>query len=262
MAYCVDIYKFPESIEYEFKWEGKYGAKGERREKKIKPTPEQVKKQNQWKKEKYAKRVMKLNFVKGDLWCTFLYPKGTRKSIEDVKVDIKKFLRKLRDTYKKMKAELKFMYRIEIGSRGGIHMHMICNHIKGEPAIDMIIQDAWVEGRVSFERFKAEEEDYKKLGEYLVKIPNEEQKEKINERKDTVKDKKSLIAYSSSRNLIRPVPERKRYKRKTVRKILLNKLEPTKGYYIQKDSIISGVNPFTGMSYLYYTEVKIKKKPK
>lgn len=29
MAYCVDIYNFPSSIEYEYKWEGNYGANAE-----------------------------------------------------------------------------------------------------------------------------------------------------------------------------------------------------------------------------------------
>lgn len=257
MAYCVDIFTFKNSKEYEFKWAGNYGAKGEKRAPKVKATPEQIKRQNQWKREKYSKRVMKLNFEKGDLWCTILYPKGTRKPIEEVKDDMKKFLRKLRTKYKKRGDELKFMYRIEIGARGGIHIHMICNHSRGDPPIDMIIQETWTEGRVHFERFGGEEEDYQRLADYIVKAPNEEQEEKIKEREDSEEDKKALIAYSSSRNLQRPVPERKEYKRRTVRKMIEDGPKPTPGYYIDKSSIISGVNKYTGMSYLYYTEIKI-----
>lgn len=257
MAYCVDIYTLKNSKEYEFKWAGNYGAKGEKRAPKVKATPEQIKRQNQWKREKYSKRVMKLNFEKGDLWCTILYPKGTRKPIDEVKDDMKKFLRKLRTKYKKRGDELKFMYRIEIGARGGIHIHMICNHSRGDTPIDMIIQETWTEGRVHFERFGGEEEDYQRLADYIVKAPNEEQEEKIKEREDSEEDKKALIAYSSSRNLQRPVPERKEYKRRTVRKMIEDGPKSTPGYYIDKSSIVSGVNKYTGTSYLYYTEIKI-----
>ena len=257
MAYCAYIYTFKNSNEYEFKWAGNYGAKGEKRAPKVKATPEQIKRQNQWKREKYCKRVIKLNFKNGDLWCTILYPKGTRKPIDEVKNDMKKFLRKLRTKYKKRDDELKFVDRIEIGARGGIHIHMICNHSEGDSPIDVIIQEAWTEGRVHFERFGGNEEDYQRLADYIVKAPNEEQEEKIKEREDSEDNKKALVAYSSSRNLQRPVPERKEFKRRTVRKLIEDGPKPTPGYYIDNSSIVSGVNKYTGMSYLYYTEIKI-----
>lgn len=252
MAHRIDIYRFPGSNEVEVKWAGKYGAKGEKRAPKQKATPEQVKKQNRWKKEVYAKRVMKLNFTKGDLWCTILYPKGTRKGIEFVKKDLGKFFRRLRKAYKERDQKLKFMCRIEIGSRGGIHIHMLCNQTSGEPPIDMVIQSAWTEGRVHFERFGGGEEDYERLSGYMVKSQNEEQMDKL-----APEERKVLRAYSSSRNLKRPKPERKDYRRRTVRKMIENGPTPTPGYYIVKDSIKSGVNPYTGTSYLYYTEVKL-----
>lgn len=47
MAYCVDIYNFPSSIEYEYKWEGNYGAKGEKRAARERPSPWQIELQNQ-----------------------------------------------------------------------------------------------------------------------------------------------------------------------------------------------------------------------
>lgn len=250
MAYIRDTYTFPGSLEHEIKWPGKYGAKGEKRAPKVKATPEQIQKQNAWKKEVHSRRVMKLNFKKGDLWCTILYPKGTRKDIEEVKKDMGKFLRKLRKAYKERGDDLKFMYRIEIGSRGGIHIHMICNQARGEPPIDMVIQDSWTEGRVHFERFGGEEEDYSKLSGYLVKPQNEEQMEKR-----TPEERRVLRAYSSSRNLERPKAERKAYKRRTVKRMIEEGPTPTPGYIIDKSSIIQGINPFTGLSYLYYTEV-------
>ena len=56
----------------------------------------------------------------------------------------------------------------------------------------------------------------------------------------------------------RPKPERKTYFRWTMRKILEDGPKPTPGFYIVKDSIISGTNKYTGMSYLRYTEQRIK----
>lgn len=254
MAYTIYIYRFPNSNEFEIKWAGNYGAKGEKRGPKEKAAPEQIEKQNQWMKEKKAIRTVKLNFFKGDLWCTLLYPKGTRKSIEEIKDDKSKFLTKLRKEYKKRGSQLKWMLRIEIGSRGGIHMHFLCNQIRGEP-IDMVIQKAWGHGRVHFERFAGEEEDYQRLASYLVKAENEEQQERLNKMKPG--DRKALVSYSTSRNLKRPVPEKKEYKRRTLKPLIEDGIKPTPGYYIDKQSIHSGINQFTGMSYLYYTEVKV-----
>ncbi|MCM1326936.1 MAG: hypothetical protein NC094_09045 [Bacteroidales bacterium] len=252
MAYRIDTYRFSNSNEIEVKYSGRYGAKGEKRAPKRKASPEQIKKQNQWRKEVYSRRVMKLNFFKGDLWCTILYPKGTRKGMDGVKKDMGDFLKKLRPVYRKREDILKFMYRIEIGSRGGIHIHMLCNHTRGEPPIDMEIQKAWTQGRVSFERFGGEEEDYERLGSYLVKPQNEEQMDRL-----PPEERKVLRAYSTSRNLERPKPERKDYKRRTLRKVMEEGPKPAPGYYISKESIRSGINPYTGMSYLYYTEIRI-----
>ena len=71
------------------------------------------------------------------------------------------------------------------------------------------------------------------------------------------KEQKKLLKISTSRNLIRPEPEKKEYHRLTMKKILLEGPVATPGYYIDKDSIVSGINPFTGLSYLKYTEIRL-----
>ena len=81
MAYIEDRFYFPNSIEVEIKWAGNYGAKGEKRAPKEKPTPEQIEKQNQWRKERDVRRLIKANFKRGDYWITFVYPQQTRKEI-------------------------------------------------------------------------------------------------------------------------------------------------------------------------------------
>lgn len=52
MAHRHDVYKYGRFIEHEFKFVGKFGAKGEKRAEKKKATPEQVEKQNQYNREK------------------------------------------------------------------------------------------------------------------------------------------------------------------------------------------------------------------
>ncbi len=252
MAYWKDIWKFPDSIEYEYKFAGNYGAKGEKRAKKKKATKEQIEKQNQQNREKRMRRLLKENFSSGDLWCTFKYPAGTRKTIEEVDKDRKNFLDATRRAYTKMGQPFKFVYRIEIGAKGGIHIHMVINRLDGNT--DLLIQEKWSHGRVNFENIY-ESGGFKNLAEYIVKQPDEEQNKQLSLFPE--KERKKLIKTGSSRNLVRPEPERKKYTRRTMRKIIEEGPKPTPGYYIDKDSIIQGVNPYTGMSYLYYIEYRL-----
>lgn len=245
-------YRFENSVEYEFHYAGKYGLPSEKRAKRCNKTKDAVIKYNQKVKENRVRRLIKANFRKWDYWITLKYPKGTRKDIEDVKKDIRKFLDSLRRKYKRRNKELKFIYRIEIGAQGGIHCHMILPRI-GDG--DLIIQESWKEGRVYFESLY-EQGGYESLAHYIVKKPTEEVEKQLS--LFDLEDRKQLIKYSTSRNLIRPHPEKKKYMRWTMRKIIDEGPKPSKGYYIDKSSIKAGISQWTGMSYLYYTEILVK----
>ena len=122
--YWKETWYFENSIEYEYKYPGNYGAKGEKRAKKKKPTPEQIRQQNQRNREKKVRRLIKANFGENDYWITLKYPKGTRIKTEEAKRHMKKFLDKTRKDYKKREQMFKFIYRLEIGKRGGMHIHI------------------------------------------------------------------------------------------------------------------------------------------
>lgn len=256
MAYDRKIYRFPGSIEQEYTYAGKYGAKGEKREKRKKATPEQVKKQNQWNREKKMRHLMKANFEVGDIWATLKYPKGVRKPLGQVLKDLKRFLDNMRYAHKKRGAPFKYIYRLEIGKHGGIHIHILINRTRGDPDTDILIQQKWPHGRVNFQALY-EEGGFQKLAEYIVKPPDEEIEEQLSLFPD--EERKQLIKYSCSKNLVRAEPEHKRYEHWTMRKIIEEGPTPTEGYYIDKDSIRCGKNRVTGMSYLYYTEYPLKK---
>ncbi|RDY30316.1 hypothetical protein [Lachnotalea glycerini] len=254
MAYWKDTWSFPNSIEYEYKFAGNYGAKGEKRGERKKATPEQIKKQNQLNKEKRMRRVIKANFLSEDYWITLKYPEGTRKKVEEVKKELKKFLDDMRKAYKKRSEIFKFIYRMEIGEFGGIHIHILLNRIQGKPHTDLLIKELWPHGTINYQTLY-EYGGYKKLANYIVKPPDEEVYEQLSLFEE--EEQKQFIRYSSSRNLIRPEPERKVYRRWTVKQLIEDGPKPIKGFYIDKDSIIVGVNKYTGMSYLQYTECRI-----
>lgn len=254
MAYLQDTWIFTNSIEHEYKFLGKNGAKGEKRQKRKKATPEQIKRQNQTNKEKKMRRLIKANFYPNDLWITLKYPEGFRKEVIKVKEDIKKFLNRMRTTYKKMGQAFKFIYRLEIGKQGGIHIHIIINRVYGMDT-DILVQKNWTHGRANFESIY-EYGGYKKLAEYIVKKPDEEVEEQLS--LFEVEEQKEFTKYSPSRNLIRPLPERKLYIRRTMRKLLEDGPQPTPGFYIDKNSVHFGVNPYTGKSYYQYIEYRIK----
>lgn len=271
MAYRKKTYRFKDSIEYEFSYAGKYGAKGEKRAKKKKPTKEQIRKQNQRNREIRTRRLIKANFTQGDLWCCLKYPEKYRIPLEEVKKDLKKFIDMVRKTYKNKGKVLKYIYRLEIGERGGIHIHILVNRIWNAQT-DIILLKAWekvlqrrkipakrTSGLLDYKSIY-DSGGYKKLAEYIVKKPEEGTEEYEQLALFPPEDQKQLIRISSSRNLIRPEPEEKLYTHWNMRRILENGPKPRKGYYIDKESIVSGINPYTGMSYFKYTEIRIRGK--
>lgn len=247
MAYTRKRWEFPNSIEYDFTWAGNYGAKGEKRAPRVKKTPEQVKKQNALNRKNYVRRTIKKNFAPGDYWVTLKYPQGIRPPLEEVKNDLSKFIDNMRRAYRRQQDELKYIYRIEVGKRGGIHIHIILNRVRGKPGTDILVERYWKPGRPNF-TLLYEDGGFDQLASYLTKAPEQSD--------DAIKTR----AYVPSRNLEKPVPEKKIYLRRTVETLIKDGPQPTPGFYIDKSSIVTGVNAFTGMSYLYYTEIRVKPK--
>ena len=257
--YAKDSWYLLNHIEHEYKYPGNYGAKGEKRKKKKKPTPEQVLKQNQYNKEVRYRRLLRNNFYPGDFWVTLKYKRGGRKSLEALKKDKKKFLDILRAEYRERGQPLKWIGRLEIGKRGGLHVHMVINRLAGIPDTDILIRDAWSRategGSIDYTTLR-ESGGYEELAKYIVKQAGEEIEGQM--KLFSKKDQKQLTTVSSSRNLDRPQPVRKLYRHWTMRRILQDGPEPTPGYYIDDESIVTGRNPFTGLSYYKYTEIRIR----
>jgi hypothetical protein len=251
-------FHFSDSNEFDYIYDGNYGGTGERAPRQ-KATPEQIEKQNQRNRENRIRRLIKANFTTHDFWVTLKYPAGTKKKIKEMKKDFKNFRDRLKRKYKKHGSELKYIYRMEVGKNGGLHIHILVNRPAGIQA-DVDIKEAW-RGHVWYTTLY-EEGGYEKLASYIAKLPDDQVKGQLSLFPEEERDE--LIRYGTSRNLIRPVPEVKTYHHWTMRKILEDLTSgnymkrATKGFYIDKDSIRCGVNPVTGKSYLHYTEYRIR----
>lgn len=260
MAHRKDVYRYGPYIEYEYKYAGRYGAKGEKRAPKKRASPEQIQKQNQRNKEKIVLRKLRYNFKSGDLWVTLKFPKGTRMKAEQLKEIWNRFYGRLKYQYKKRGQELKFIYRMEIGAKGGVHIHLAVNRLEGTPGASEVINRIWNQfgKRLNYTPLY-EDGHFKELADYIVKPLEKEAVEGQLYLFGEEEDMEVFSHYGCSRNLKLPQVEHHEYKKRTVRKLVEEGPVPTPGYYIDRDSIRFGENPYTGESYYYYTEIRLDK---
>ncbi|MCL2492522.1 MAG: hypothetical protein FWF33_00560 [Clostridiales bacterium] len=149
---------------------------------------------------------------------------------------IERFLRRLRRWYKRRGLPFKYLYVSEIGESGRHHVHIIIN---GGPSSGEL-RELWGYGDINRKDiYDQDGEDSAVLATYLGK-------EKAIDIRNYQKNKR---AFSHSRNLVDPLPVRD-----TVKNAELDCPTPHPGFYIDKDSIFEGINPFTGRAFKAYTE--------
>lgn len=252
MATKRKTYRFRQGavIDVEEFHDGNYGAPGKKREKKEKPTTEQMRKINAMNKAKRCRQRM-LEYIRpGDIWATWTYE--VRNRPPDMKAaldDFQKAMRYVRKEYKKRGQEVFWFKNIEHGTKGAWHIHIVINEI-GDTA--SILQKAWDKGGTWFteiRKSKYYDEDFTKLSNYLTK-----DEYTVERKKDGTPGKPRLkeANYSTSRNM--PLPEPK------TDKIVRWKEDPKpkKGYYMA--SIHEGINPVTGYKYRRYTMIRLTEK--
>ena len=240
MAYKRKRYQFKNAIEVEEYHTGRYGAPGQIRTKKKRPTPEQIEKINQFNKEKTARRKLRANFDIHDYFTDLTYRREARPpNMDAAKEDFRKFIREVRRQYQKRGQELKWMRNIEVGTKNAWHIHLIINRIEDT---DIILAEAWKHGKV-YNELMYQKGEFRDLAAYITKTPKTDPRLKES-------------SYSSSRNLPIPEPEEKTYLHwgtwKSVR--------IPKGFYLDKESFVEGKNPVTGYGYRHYTLIRINRR--
>lgn len=239
----IDVVEYPD---------GNYGAPGMSRQKKKKPTKEQMIQINLLNKARRCRLRMLEYITPGDLFVTWTYRLEERPP--DMKTALKQFqaiMKKVRKHYKKQGCECFWFRNIERGTRGAWHIHLVINNV---PGAKDLLEDVWEYGEphiVSIRKSKFYSEDFTELANYITKDQNS-----IEYKKDgtIAKSKIKEASYWTSKNM--PLPEPK------VDKLVRWKKEakPKKGYYIVKDSFYEGVHKATGYMYRRYTMIRLNRR--
>lgn len=254
MAFSLKQYVLGDIREAEAGYTGKRTGRGRIK----KATPEEIERWNRAKRRKAVRLLIEANFKKGDPWVCLKYGKGTRKSIREVSKDLSEFCRKMRIAYKKNKQAFKWIARIEVGKLGGIHVHLICNSFKGDAL--SLITDTWAS--ISPEASRANVEtlddnpDREQLADYITKEADKDDDQY--HLPGTIEDRRAVLRIRSSRNLIRPEPEKTPLTRRQFARLMTEGPKPAKGYAIIPDSVRRGENPVTGAPYIRWKEIRIK----
>jgi len=237
--YGKKIWEFLNAIEVREYHDAKYGAPGQKRIKKRKPTPEEMAKVNQYNRERKARHKLREYFEVNDYFSCLTYRRDARPpDMATAKEHFKQALRFIRKEYKKRGATLFWMRNIEVGTKGGWHIHLIINRI---PDTDLILKAAWQHGKVKNELLH-EKGEFRQLAAYITKTPATDPRLKEAD-------------YSASRNMPLPEPDKRVYKRwKTWRDIKVKE-----GFYLDEESVREGINPVTGYPYREYTLLRIRR---
>lgn len=240
MAYFKTTVKAGATIEVTKSYTKRVGVKN--RGKREKPTPEEMRKVNERNSERSLRLKINANFGVDDLFITLTYRRDERPEPDQAKNNIKNLIDGLRSEFRKCGEELKYINVTEYKNKA-IHHHLIINHIAGRDVPGMV-RKRWKYGRPNF-KLLDNTGQYKDLAAYLIKETSKTYKENDGGHKQR---------YSCSRNLIMPPP-----KTEIIRKAVrwLPDPKPVKGYYIDKDTVYNGIDPFTGREYQRYTMVKL-----
>lgn len=230
-----------ETIEVTKSYVKRVGAVSRGKRKEL--TPEQMQKVNERNAERTLRLILNANFGEDDLFVTLTYRREERPTPEKAKKNIGKLLDGLRKKIKRIGGELKYINVTEYANQA-IHHHLVINHIKGHD-VSKMIRTLWRFGRPNFKYLDASGQ-YKNLAAYLIKETSKTYKQN---------DGGHRQRYSCSRNLIRPVPQTEIIRRAAG---WLQDPKPIKGYYIDKDTVYNGVDPFTGRMYQHYTMIRLK----
>ena len=126
MPYKKITYYCGETIEVEKKHTGRYGAPGQKRQKKRKPTREEIQKQNERLAVQKLRRKINTNFGADDYHIILTYRPEERPDPGGARKELARFFRSVKSRYRKYGEELKYIVVTEY-KRSAIHHHIIIN---------------------------------------------------------------------------------------------------------------------------------------
>lgn len=226
------------SLYYSLRWHNKKEGK---REPKQNLTSEAQKKANLRQAEEKLAKKLDANFCGDDYYLTLDYkPEERPKSRAELNKHMKKYLRSMRALYKRANRPFKYVWVAEIGSRGAMHIHIVISGIDNMRAVTKL----WTYGGTTIKPMY-EDGNYRKLAGYFIKYS-----EKTLNTTGELQGKR----WNASKNLITP-PERKKVIK--CRDSFSQQINVPKGYYLDKESVRTGIHEITGYTYMNYTLVRL-----
>ncbi len=219
---------------------GRYGKRTPPSERRA-PTPEEQEKINEQQCIRKLRRKIHANFDKDDLFETLTYRRDCRPDPKGAAHELQLLLNRLRGIWKRTGTELRYIVVTEYKSKS-IHHHLIVNDLSDGTGAKKIAQ-SWSRNGHANTKYLYEDGQYERLAEYLIKETSRTFRDP---------DNPSKLRYSCSRNLVTPVAKTRILKRDDWPE------EPRvpKGYYLEKDSLVNGVNKM-GYRFQFYRLIKI-----
>lgn len=238
--YIQNRWKIKGEIEVENIFSGRYGKRTPPSERRA-PTPEEQEKINEQQCIRKLRRKIHANFDKDDLFETLTYKRDCRTDPKGAAHELQLLLNRLRGIWKRAGTELRYIVVTEYKSKS-IHHHLIVNDLPDGSGAKKIAQ-SWSRNGHANTKYLYEDGQYERLAEYLIKETSRTFRDP---------DNPSKLRYSCSRNLVTPVAKTRILKRDDWPE---EPREP-KGYYLEKGSLVNGVNKM-GYRYQYYRLIKI-----
>lgn len=217
------------------------------RAEKEKPTNEQVMEVNRRNAEAKLRWILNENFGEGDIHLVLTYKRNHRPTPEESRKHLEQFMRGLRRHFKTIGSQLKYISVTEY-KRKAIHHHIVLSACNAK-----VINQLWgahvSHGHVHLSILDNTGQ-YRLLAEYLIK-----------ETDQTFRERNGAYfkRWNGSKNLVHPKPKVEKISAKKWRTYPI----PKKGYYIETDSVETGVNSMTGLVWHRYTMIKARPcKPK
>ncbi|MDR1954301.1 MAG: hypothetical protein LBQ21_07535 [Clostridiales Family XIII bacterium] len=203
---------------------------GMKREKRCRPTCEQVRHLNALRAERYFQMLLNHNFRDGDYHLTLTYE--VVPTVDQARKNIEKFQRRLRSLYRRRGVLLRWVSVTEY-QRNRIHHHMV---ITGGVSLEDI-KAIWPDGFI-FDRRLHTHGDYRDLASYLLKetrhhLPAE--------------GVPSNRRYGYSRTIVKPET-----RREDVNLSEMDTPKVPKGYYLDEETKFEGLNPVTERPFVEY----------
>lgn len=204
------------------------GGPGKPRRKKEKGTDKKAKKANDKTRSHRIQQLLLHNFKPGDLHIIMnFHPEEVPDTYAEAVECLRRFLRRVRKYYQERGHVFKYIAVVERGKRrAALHIHLITEAIDVDNILTVpALQACWSGKITSFDMY--EQGDFEQLADYIVKAAG--------------KEENGGASYHRSRNLKEPVSE----KRTVWFKRFPEEPKAPEGWYVVKDSVKTGTNPYT-----------------